>query len=26
VSIYLHRYEVIVDPLTSTPTPARRAP
>jgi predicted PurR-regulated permease PerM len=26
VSIYLHRYEVIVDPLTSTPSPARRAP
>ena len=26
VSIYLHRYEVITDPLTSTPSPARRAP
>ena len=25
VSIYLHRYEVITDPLTSTPYPARRA-
>jgi len=26
VSIYLHRYQVIADPLTSTPSPARRAP
>lgn len=26
VSIYLHRYEVIADPLTRTPYPARRAP
>ena len=26
VSIYLHRYEVIADPLISTPHPARRAP
>jgi len=26
VSIYLHRYEVIADPLTRTPNPARRAP
>jgi predicted PurR-regulated permease PerM len=26
VSIYLHRYEVIANPLTSTPHPARRAP
>ena len=25
VSIYLHRYEVIADPLISTPYPARRA-
>jgi hypothetical protein len=26
VSSYLHRYEVIVDPLTSMPSPARRGP
>jgi predicted PurR-regulated permease PerM len=25
VSIYLHRYEVIANPLTGTPQPARRA-